>query len=883
MTLKSRAVDDSGNLESPGVGISVTVGSGGSSCTGNTIWPTNPTPAVISDSDASAIELGVKFRSTTDGTICGIRFYKGPNNTGTHVGKLWTSSGTLLASATFTGETSSGWQQVSFASPVAVTANTVYVASYYAPVARYSSNSNYFTAGITSGQLYALRDGESGGNGLYRYGSGGGFPANTYQSTNYWVDVVFSAGAAPTLNSIAVTPASPTLTTGNTQQFTATGVYSNGSFQDLTSQAAWTSTSAAVAAINASGLATAMGAGSATITATLGGVAGSTPLTVQTAPLAITTASLPGGTVGTAYSTALAASGGTLPYTWSLANGTLLPNGLNLNSATGVISGTPTAAGPFSFTVQATDSTNPVNTVTRALSITVAAAPTNVTIWSSSAVPGLVDGGADSPVELGVKFRADVDGTVSGIRFYKAAANTGAHVGTLWTSTGTQLAQATFTGETGSGWQQVNFATPVSITANTVYVASYHANGGHYSADTNYFASAGVDKPPLHALANGVSGGDGVYAYGATSSFPTQTWNAANYWVDVVFSAGAAPTLSSIAVTPASPTLTTGNTQQFTATGTYSNGSSQNLTSQAAWTRTSAAVAAINASGLATAMGAGSATITATLGGVAGSTPLTVQTAPLAITTASLPGGTVGTAYSTALAASGGTLPYTWSLANGTLLPNGLNLNSATGVISGTPTAAGPFSFTVQATDSTNPVNTVTRALSITVAAAPTNVTIWSSATVPGLADGGADSPVELGVKFRADANGTVSGIRFYKAAANTGAHVGTLWTSTGTQLAQATFTGETGSGWQQVNFATPVAITANTVYVASYHANGGHYSADVNYFASAGVDKPPLHALANGVSGGDGVYAYGATSSFPTQTWNAANYWVDVVFSQGP
>src|SRR5208337_3903132 len=103
------------------------------------------------------------------------------------------------------------------------------------------------------------------------------------------------------------------------------------------------------------------------------------------------------------------------------------------------------------------------------------------TIWPSTTVPGTVDDGPDSAVELGVKFRSDVAGSITGIRFYKASANTGTHVGNLWTSTGTLLATATFTGETASGWQQVNFATPVSITANTVYVASYHANNGHFS------------------------------------------------------------------------------------------------------------------------------------------------------------------------------------------------------------------------------------------------------------------------------------------------------------------------------------------------------------------------------------------------------------------
>jgi hypothetical protein len=69
------------------------------------------------------------------------------------------------------------------------------------------------------------------------------------------------------------------------------------------------------------------------------------------------------------------------------------------------------------------------------------------------------------------------------------------------------------------------------------------------------------------------------------------------------------------------------------------------------------------------------------------------------------------------------------------------------------------------------------------------------------------------------------------------------------------------------------VPITANTVYVASYHALTGHYSANLNYFATTGVDSPPLHALSNGVSGGNGVYGNGSTSLFPTHMWSAANY----------
>jgi hypothetical protein len=83
------------------------------------------------------------------------------------------------------------------------------------------------------------------------------------------------------------------------------------------------------------------------------------------------------------------------------------------------------------------------------------------------------------------------------------------------------------------------------------------------------------------------------------------------------------------------------------------------------------------------------------------------------------------------------------------------------------------------------------------------------------------------------------------------------------------------------MNFSAPVAIAANTVYVASYHAPAGNYAGDTGFFVTAGVDNPPLHALRDGVSGGNGVYTYGGAPAFPTQTYNASNYWVDVVFTQ--
>ena len=104
---------------------------------------------------------------------------------------------------------------------------------------------------------------------------------------------------------------------------------------------------------------------------------------------------------------------------------------------------------------------------------------------------------------------------------------------------GTLLARATFTSESGSGWQSVNFDQPVPIQAGTTYVASYFAPNGHYSVTGSGFASA-IDNASLHSIANTVSP-NGVYAYTGAPSFPPDSYNASNYWVDVLFLPTAAP------------------------------------------------------------------------------------------------------------------------------------------------------------------------------------------------------------------------------------------------------------------------------------------------------------------------------------------------------
>ncbi|NUW36462.1 DUF4082 domain-containing protein [Nonomuraea sp. SMC257] len=346
-TLLVRAVDDIGNLQTTLDSRPVTV-VGSCPCS---LWPSTTVPAVLAQPDSRSVEVGVKFQASQEGAILGIRFYKGAGNTGTHIGNLWTSTGQLLARATFTNETDTGWQQVDFPAPIQVTPGTTYVASYFAPAGHYALNQDYFTTARVNGPLTAPTSTAAGGNGVYRYGSGTAFPTSTFRSSNYWVDVSFS--------------------------------------------------------------------------------------------------------------------------------------------------------------------------------------PTN--LFPSTSVPAVVNGTDANAVTLGVRFQSLVPGTIRGIRFYKGAQNTGTHIGTLWTNAGAKLASATFTNETASGWQEVIFSTPVRITPNTTYVASYNTLVGHFSYNQNFFTTQ-YNNPPLIGLASGVQG-NGVYRYTSQNLFPTATFKASNYWVDVVFDA----------------------------------------------------------------------------------------------------------------------------------------------------------------------------------------------------------------------------------------------------------------------------------------------------------------------------------------------------------
>ncbi|MEO6879342.1 MAG: DUF4082 domain-containing protein, partial [Mycobacteriaceae bacterium] len=727
-SVRVRSSDDSANLGGV-TSVAVSIAAQVCPCT---LFSDN-TPSQVDSGDSGPVELGVKFQTTVASLVTGVRFYKASANTGTHTGSLWTSGGTLLATGTFAAESPSGWQSLTFANPVPVSAGTTYVASYNAPVGRYSVDAGYFT-GKGAGQvpLVAPASGTPAGpNGVFRYGSG--FPTSSFADSSYWVDVTVDGGAVDMTPPAVVT----TTPTGG-----ATGV----------------DPAAAVSATFTEPVSP------STVTLTLTGPAGAVP--------GATTVAADGRSASFAPASALS------------------------------------AATAYSATVRATDLSGNAMVAATSWGFTTGAAVVPgqcpCTIFGSS-VPTKVDGGDPSAVELGVRITPTTNTTITGVRFYKAPTNTGVHTGSLWAANGQLLATGTFAGESASGWQTLTFATAVPVVAGRGYVASYRTSTGHYSADRGYFTGRQAGGAPVVAPASTTSAGNGVYRYGG--GYPTSSYGDTNYWVDVIASNVGADT---------TPPTVTGRTPAPGAVGVVTD-----------------------------------AAVSATF-----SEPVDATTVVVTVTG---PGGAVVAGTTTVSA-------------------DALSVN----FVPAAPAAAStPYTVSVRASDLQGNVMPAPDTWTFTTGSGPAPVTcpcsVFGNAT-PTTIDAGDAGAIELGMRITPAVSSLITGRRFYKAAANTGTHTGSVWTTSGTLLATGTFTAESATGWQVLTFATPVQVRGGSSYVVSYRTPSGHYSADQGFFATTGAGKPPITAPASTAAAPNGLYRYGG--GFPTYSYNSTNYWVDALLT---
>ncbi|HXL20973.1 MAG TPA: putative Ig domain-containing protein [Candidatus Dormibacteraeota bacterium] len=463
--------------------------------------------------------------------------------------------------------------------------------------------------------------------------------------------------------------------------------------------------------------------------------------------LSITTPSLPNGVTNTAYSATLVSSGGVNPVTWSVTGGAL-PTGLTLNASTGAITGSPTAAGPFNFTVQAADSGTPQQKVTKALSITIVQqlAITNTTLPTGSvtslyAVTLQTSGGTPT-----VSWAMTLGSLPPGLNLNSA---TGAISGTPTTAAGSPF---TFTVQaTDSGTPQQIVTKQFTIVINPVLAITTASPMPSGTVGTAYSQAVQTDGGGIAPITWSITLGalPGGLSLNTTNGAITGTPNAAgtfNFTVKAADSGTPQQTSSkalTIQISTAPLSVATTGLPDGVVGQSYNNailqsaGGNPPVTWSIVGTGTLPAGLTLTSTGAITGTPTTAGTSTFTVKATDSTSP-TAQTATkqlsirvntvLSVTTTTLPNGIVNNSYSTTLQSSGGATPITWSITAGSL-PPGLTLVQSTGVISGTPntTTGSPFSFTVQAADSTSPTaQTASANLSITVTVAPLVITTTS-------------------------------------------------------------------------------------------------------------------------------------------------------------
>ena len=486
---------------------------------------------------------------------------------------------------------------------------------------------------------------------------------------------------------------------------------------------------------------------------------------------AITTSSLPVGAIGAAYSSQLAALGGIPPYIWSLASGAL-PGGLSLSSS-GLISGNPTASGTFNFTIKVTDTASQI--ATKALSITInSSGGGSISLVQSNAIEGTAVGSVTAAFTSN---NTAGDLIVAFVRMSSTSQTV-----SVTDDAGNVYADAVTQGQSTDGHQiHIWYARNIKAGANSVTATFSSTNNHPFLAIYEYAGLSTTAPLDKTAAAQGSSSAVSVGPTATTASANELIFVGAgfpNAWVGTVTSGSSYTLQQQDTGTSRATTETSVVSSPGSYTGSFSLSASANWSAVIATFSAAAAVVpptvttsslpsgTVGSSYIATLTASGGVTpyawsisagalpaglsLSSSSGAISG-TPTTagtnsftvqvkdannqtgtaslsiaVNSPALAVTTSSLPAGTVGSAYSATLAASGGTAPYTWSITTGSL-PAGLTLAPASGLISGTPTTAGTSGFTVQVKDANN--QTATASLSIAVNAVSSIALVQSKAT----------------------------------------------------------------------------------------------------------------------------------------------------------
>ena len=442
-----------------------------------------------------------------------------------------------------------------------------------------------------------------------------------------------SAVTTPTLTSIQVTLTTSSVAAGLPDQLTATGEYSDGTSKDLTASVAWTSSDTNVATVSTAGAVTTLVQGSAKITGTLSGVSGSITLTVnpaniKTLAVSSTNASIAPGTTVQFTATATLTNGTTENatglVTWTSSNTSVAS--VNVNGAQGLTMGVSTGTATITAAANGVSASAKL-IVTSATLTAIHVTPVNALIPLGTVQQFTATGTfSDATTQ-------DITGTVA----WTSAPPTVASITVSGLATGKDLGSVTITASSGTINNSVSAtvnaadlssiavlpATP-TIAQNTTeqFSAIGTFDDGStrnltaevtWSSSNPLVASIGNTNP----IAKGLSPGTTTIT-AALDSFSGQTT------LEVTNAA-----IVSISVTPTGRTIAPTTELSFTATGTFSDSSTQVITADAAWTSSDIAVATVGAEGGATAVAAGTTNITAAFGGQTGSSLLTVSSVTL--------------------------------------------------------------------------------------------------------------------------------------------------------------------------------------------------------------------------------------------------------------